>query len=142
MSESAVGEGEPGSSSSNSTINAVSLNDLLRFALELTGLAALAWFGLIVDAGVWSWIFAILFPILAAAAWGTFAVPGDPSRSGRAPLPVSGHVRLALELTFFGLATIALARVAGPPAALALAGVVIVHYAISHKRLRWLLSQT
>ena len=38
------------------TINAASLNDLLRFALELTGLAALAWFGLIVGAGVWSTI--------------------------------------------------------------------------------------
>jgi hypothetical protein len=50
----------------------------------------------------------ILIPLLAATAWGVFNVKGDPSRSGKAPVPVPGIVRLLLELAFFGSATLAL----------------------------------
>jgi hypothetical protein len=48
------------------------------------------------------YVLAIAVPIAAAALWGTFNVPNDPSRSGAAPLRVSGATRLALELSILG----------------------------------------
>lgn len=89
----------------------------------------------------WRYVLMIGVPALAAAAWGTFAVPGDPSRSGGAPVPVSGMVRLALEAAFFGFACWALYDAGATVSSLALAAVVIVHYVLSSERVRWLVSQ-
>jgi hypothetical protein len=72
--------------------------------------------------------------------WGVFAVPGDPSRSGRAPVPVPGAVRLLVEAAFFGAATAALVR-DGATWAIAFAGIVVVHYALSYDRVAWLLGR-
>ena len=80
-------------------------NLAVRFVLEITGLVALGWWGWNHADGVLRFVLALGIPVLAAAAWGTFAVPGDPSRSGRAPVPVSGIVRVLLELAFFASAT-------------------------------------
>lgn len=73
----------------------------LRFALEMTALLALGVWGSRQGEGVFSVVMALGVPILAAALWGTFAVPGDPSRSGKAPVPVTGIVRLVYEIVFF-----------------------------------------
>ena len=117
------------------------INLAVRFLLELAALAAV---------GVWGWkqsdswprfIWAIGLPLLLAAAWGTFAVPDDPSRSGGAPVPTSGMVRLALELAFFGLATWALYATGYTRLSLVFGGLVVVHYALSHDRIVWLLAQ-
>ena len=66
----------------------------LRFGLEL---AALAGFGIaawrLAD-GAWRWAAAIGVPLAAAVFWGVFNVPGDPSRSGEAPVVVPGVVPL------------------------------------------------
>jgi hypothetical protein len=110
------------------------VNLALRFLLELAGLAAL---------GVWGWqvqgvLAAAGAPLVAAAAWGVFNVPEDPSRSGQAPVRVPGLVRLALELAFFTGAVFALHGVA-PRLALAFAAIVVVHYAASYDRVAWLL---
>jgi hypothetical protein len=112
-------------------------NLALRFLLELAGLAAL---------GVWGWHAAgipgaIALPAGAAAAWVTFNVVGDPSRSGKAPVRVPGVVRLLLEAAFFGGAAFALHASGRPRAALALAAIVVVHYALSYDRLAWLVRQ-
>ena len=61
-------------------------NLALRFILELCALAALC---------VWGWqtyglIAAIVTPAAAAGLWGLFAVPDDPSRSGKTVVPVPG----------------------------------------------------
>jgi len=44
---------------------------------------------------------ALTLPIFAAAIWGIFAVPDDPSRSGNAPVIAPGLVRIVIELAFF-----------------------------------------
>jgi hypothetical protein len=75
----------------------------------------------------------------AAALWGVFAVPDDPSRSGGAPVPVPGAVRLFLEIGFFGLATWALHTTRVEMLSLALGGFVLLHYGISYERIGWLL---
>lgn len=116
------------------------LNLTVRFLLELSALFVL---------GLWGWqqredglrfVLAIGIPLLLAVLWGVFAVPNDPSRSGKAPVPVPGWLRLLLELAFFGLAVWALAGLGYSIAAWLLGLLVFVHYLVSYDRIRWLLS--
>ena len=109
-------------------------NLMLRFALELCALAALA---------MWGWltygiIAAIAAPVAAAALWGVFAVPDDPSRSGKTVVPVRGWLRLILELAILYGASWTLYSVDQVGLAAALAACVTCHYLISVDRLVWL----
>ncbi|TNE56036.1 MAG: DUF2568 domain-containing protein [Bacteroidetes bacterium] len=117
------------------------INLAFRFLLELTVLAA---------AGTWGWrqgegwsryLWAIGLPLLLAALWGTFAVPGDPSRSGSAPVPTNGMVRLALELAFFAFAAWVLYDMGYGRWGAAMGVLVVVHYVLSYDRVQWLLEQ-
>lgn len=115
------------------------LNLALRFLLELSALFALGRWGYHSAAGALRYLFALGVPLCAASAWGVFAVPGDPSRSGQAPVAVPGVVRLLLELAFFGFASWALARTDQARLGWTFAAVVLLHYALSYDRLTWLL---
>jgi hypothetical protein len=117
------------------------LNLAVRFILEMAGLVALGWWGWKQGEGVFRFMLALGIPILAAGLWGTFAVPDDPSRSGKARVPVPGIVRLVLELAFFAAATWSLVAI-GPTALAWIYGiVVIIHYALSYDRILWLIRQ-
>jgi len=59
------------------------INLMVRFLLELVALFGLGAWGWGRGAGVTKYLFASVIVLLAAAAWGTFAVPDDPSRSGK-----------------------------------------------------------
>ena len=115
------------------------LNLAFRFLLELAALAAIGYWGWAQHAGVWRFVLAIGLPLLAAALWGIFRVPGDASSSGRAPVAVPGAVRLLLELAFFALATWALFAAGQPVLAWILGLAVLLHYALSYDRVIWLL---
>lgn len=80
------------------------INLTVRFFLELTALIAMGFWGWNQREGALRFVLAFGIPIIAAAIWGVFAVPNDPSRSGSAPVPVPGMLRLALELIFFAFA--------------------------------------
>jgi len=84
-------------------------------------------------------LWVIGLPLVAAVLWGTFAVPDDPSRSGQAPVPTSGILRLLLELSFFAFATFALIASQQASSGWALAIVTLFHYAISYERTPWLI---
>ncbi|ESY72389.1 YrdB family protein [Mesorhizobium sp. M0051] len=116
-------------------------NLTLRFLLELAALLGLgiASWGLSHD--WWRWVAALAIPLVAAALWGTFAVLNDPSRSGRAPVPVPGAVRLVLELVilFAGAAGFYLAGQTTTGIVMAL--LIVISYAFSLDRLGWLLRQ-
>jgi drug/metabolite transporter (DMT)-like permease len=118
------------------------LNLAVRFVLEIAALVALGYWGFDRHEGVWRFVLGIGLPLLAAAAWGIFAVPGDRSRSGKAPVPIPGWVRSLLELAFFALAAWALCGAGKPILALVLAGITIVHYAASYDRVAWLASNS
>ena len=118
-----------------------SVNLVVRFLLELAALIAIGYWGWTQHEGFLQYLLAIGGPILAAVLWATFAVPDDPSRSGRAPVPVPGIVRLALELALFAFAAWALYDAGNSPLALILVAVVVIHYAISYDRIAWLLRQ-
>ncbi len=112
-------------------------NLLLRFILELITLAAF---------GIWGWInygwlMAICAPIVIAGLWGVFAVPDDPSRSGRALVPIPDLLRLILELAILYGAAWLLKSVEQGPLALALVVSVTFHYILSYDRLAWLARQ-
>ena len=117
------------------------LNLALRFLLEIAALVAIGHWGFGQHGGIWRFIIGIGGPVIAAAMWGTFAVPDDPSRSGRAPVPVPGLVRLVLELTLFSVAAWALHDAGSPTPALILAGITVVHYLLSYDRVTWLIQQ-
>jgi hypothetical protein len=80
-------------------------------------------------------------PALLVLLWVTFAVRDDPSRSGKAPVPVPGAVRLALELLVFGAGAAALAVERRWSLFGAFLVLLVVHHAGTLPRLRWLLRQ-
>jgi hypothetical protein len=98
----------------------------IYFLLELVALAAIAY-------GAWQIhpILGILAPILAATAWGVFRVPNEP---GKAPVAVSGLIRLLLEAAFFGIAVFLLYNAGQITLAIALGTVVLLIYALSYDR--------
>jgi hypothetical protein len=116
------------------------LNLVARFLLEIAALIALGYWGYQLAEGGLRYVLAGGIPLLAAAAWGIFAVRGDPSRSGKAPVPVSGLIRLMIEFAFFALAAFGMYSSGMQTLALMFAGAVAVHYAISMDRIRWLIA--
>ena len=70
----------------------------LRFLLELGALSGLGTTAWRLSDGAWRWVGAVALPVAAAVLWVTFNIPDDPSRSGEAPIEVSGATRLGIEL--------------------------------------------
>lgn len=117
------------------------LNLAFRFLLEMSALVAVGTLGWARFEGLSRWGLALGLPVLFMVLWGTFAVPDDPSRSGGAPVPVSGAVRLLLELGLFAGAAGALHLAGHTRPAMALAIAVVLHYALSWDRIAWLLER-
>jgi hypothetical protein len=115
------------------------LNLLLRIILEIFALISLGSWGWVQSGGWIRYLLAIGIPLGAAVLWGTFNVPDDPSRSGRAPVPVPGWFRLVLELAFFAFAAWGLYNVGSDLIAWIFTAVVLFHYAVSYDRILWLL---
>jgi hypothetical protein len=116
-------------------------NLAFRFVLEIAALVAVGRWGFRVTESWPRYLLVVSVPIMLAAAWGILAVPDDPSRSGNAPIPVAGGLRLCLELGIFALACWAFAASGARLAAWILAAAVVVHYALSYDRVIWLLSR-
>jgi hypothetical protein len=116
-------------------------NLLLRWFLDLAALASVGLWGWSSVTG-WSRPFvAVLLPLTMIAVLGIFAVPSDPIRSGYATVPVPGAVRLVLEAAAFAVACLALADLGHDHLAVGLAAGAAAHFAIAHRRVRWLLHQ-
>ena len=114
------------------------VNLALRFLLELAAISAMSVWGFSCGNGAARFIFAVAIPLAAAAVWGVFAVPGDPSRSGSAPVPIPGTLRLGLEICFFAFAVWCLFSTHHPTLAILLGSITAAHYAISYDRMGWL----
>jgi hypothetical protein len=116
-------------------------NLALRFLLEVVALLAIGWWGWSLSDNWWRFVLAVLFSLVAATMWGTFAVPDDPSRSGEAPVVVRGWIRLGLESAVFGTAALGLAAVGRGSFAVVFLVVVVAHYLVSIDRINWLLER-
>jgi len=121
-------------------MNHNSPNLILRFLLEVAALISLGMWGRSRSEGTIGILLMFLIPAIAAVLWGTFNVKGDPSRSGKAPVPVPGWVRLTLELVFFGVSAWTLADIQ-TSAGIVFGVIVVIHYLFSIDRIKWLLSQ-
>jgi len=117
------------------------INLAFRFLLELTALAVM---------GIWGWhfgtdwtrfVFAFVIPVFTAAIWGIFAVPNDPSRSGAAPVPVPGILRLVTELAIFACAIWMIYDLRYPLFSRLFGAAVVSHYLLSMDRILWLIQK-
>jgi uncharacterized protein DUF2568 len=117
------------------------INLAIRFLLELSALLAMGFWGWQQSDGVLRFIIAIGIPIIVGAVWGIFAVPNDPSRSGKAPIVIPGILRLVIELAVFALAIWALYDLKYVRLSWILGIIVTIHYITSYDRIRWLITQ-
>lgn len=116
-------------------------NLAIRFLLEIAALVCLGIWGWNQSDGWFRYVLAPGLPALIGAIWGIFAVPGDPSRSGNAPVPVHGFIRLILELIIFIMSIWALYDMNYERMALIFAILVLIHYLVSYDRILWLLKR-
>ncbi|MFX1559786.1 MAG: YrdB family protein [Promethearchaeota archaeon] len=118
----------------------IGANDGLRFILELWTLVAYGYWGVNQEFGLFNYVLMVLLPVIVAVLWGTFAVPNDPSRSGGAPIPVPGYVRLLLEVLILGFAGLAMYVEGLLYLSFIFLSLVIIHYILARERIGWLLS--
>jgi len=116
------------------------VNLAIRFLLEIAALFALGSWAWRQGSGWTRYVFAFGLVILVGAIWSTFAVPDDPSRSGSAPIPTLGIIRLFIELAIFASATWAIYDSGSVKLSWIFAAIVTVHYVISYDRILWLLT--
>ena len=112
-----------------------------RFLLEMTAFVIYGYWGWQASTGMLRYLLALGLPLAAAVLWGTFAVPGDPSRSGKAPIPIPGVLRLFLEIMFFSLAAYLLMITGREGLGWIFAGAVFIHYLLSYDRIWWMIKQ-
>jgi len=117
------------------------LNLAIRFALEVVAIVAFGIWGYRASNAFPDIILAILLPLLFAVLWGVFAVPNDPSRSGKTVVPTPGLIRLILELLLFGMATWMLFDLGYARIWWIFGAATVIHYASSYDRVAWLLKQ-
>lgn len=117
------------------------INLAIRFILELSTLLVVGVWGWRQSEGWFRFVLALGIPILFAVVWGIFAVPNDPSRSGGAPIPIPGMVRLLLELAFFAIGAWMLYQMGYPSLSLIFGTIIVVHYLVSYDRVSWLIQQ-
>jgi hypothetical protein len=117
------------------------INLIIRFLLELSALTAMGLWGWKQNDGWFRFILVLGIPIIAAIIWGVFNVPNDPSRSGEAPIVVSGIVRLVIELAFFTIAALALNDLGYIKLSWVIGILVVIHYIISYDRIIWLINR-
>ena len=115
------------------------MNLALRFLLEILALLAIGMWSYRLVPNGWKYILAALIPILVATAWGVFNVPGDPSRSGAAPVIVPVLIRLIIELAIFTFASWALFTTGHTQWSEIFSVIILIHYLISYDRVGWLL---
>ena len=113
----------------------------LRFGLEVGSLVAVGAWAYQLTAGAPNLLAAIGASLLLAVLWGSFAVKGDPSRSGNAPVPVPGVLRLAIELIVFGAGAASLATRGQWVWFGVFVAALLVHHLGTTERISWLLKQ-
>jgi hypothetical protein len=115
---------------------------LVRFAMELVAFGGLFWWGWTIgDGGIAGFLLGALFFLIAACLWGIFAVPNDPSRNPDPPIGIPGWLRLGLELAIFGIAACGIWLGGSRALAETLLTAVVLTYALTYDRARWLLQQ-
>ncbi|MFF2087441.1 DUF2568 domain-containing protein [Nocardia sp. NPDC058176] len=111
-----------------------------RFLLELVAIASFGVYGWRSFDSPWRYLLVVVLPVAAAALWGVFAVPDDPSRGGDVPVPVAGQVRLLVEVVVLFGGAAALWAAGLPRLALISAAVLVGYHLLAYDRVVWLLT--
>lgn len=114
-------------------------NLALRLGLELAALIGLGLAAWKLTSGLMRWAAAIAVPLAAAAIWGVFNVLDDPSRSGNAPIEVSGTTRLLIEVSILAAGAAAIWLAGRRDIGIAYTTLIVFHHAASTSRIDWLL---
>jgi len=114
------------------------INQGLRFGLELAALVAIG-NGAMTHWGLGGGAAAI---VVVLVVWAVFNVPGDPSRSGHAPIPVPGWLRLIIEVLIFAAAFFSLGQEGLITFSRWFGIFFLLHYLASWQRILWLLRAT
>lgn len=117
------------------------LNLILRFLLEVIAFLSPAFW---VASNTEGWIRLLSscsITLVLAAIWGVFAVPNDPSRSGKTVVNTPGWIRLILELAIFGFGGWCIWELGYEYPAYTYLAVVTIHNMMFWERNRWLLKQ-
>ena len=109
-----------------------------RFALEVIAVVFVGMWGSTFISGWPSFYMGVFCSFLFMLIWGLFNVPGDPSRSGKAPIAIPGKLRLILELLLFIWATVALENVAGMSFGIVYFVAVVAHNIHIKERTVWI----
>ena len=117
------------------------LNLAVRFALEVVAILTFGIWGFSLSELWIRYLLVILLPLGFAVLWGIFAVPNDPSRSGKTVVLTPGPIRLILELVLFGSATWMLLNLEYIKLGWIFGAIVFLHYVISYDRIGWLLKR-
>ncbi|WP_027136704.1 YrdB family protein [Gaetbulibacter saemankumensis] len=117
------------------------INLIIRFLLEFMALISVGMWGWKQSDGWLQFVLGIGIPIIFAIIWGIFAVPNDPSRSGTAPVPTPGIIRLIIELGLFTFAIWSVYDLGLTTLCVTFGIVVLLHYLASYDRIIWLLSR-
>ena len=117
------------------------INLAIRFLLELISLLAMGLWGYSLIDGWYRFLPAVGIPLIAGIFWGVFAVPDDPSRSGKTVVKTPGIVRLILELVFFYLGGWALFELGYIKMVWFYSATTLLHYILSYDRILWLIKQ-
>jgi hypothetical protein len=81
------------------------------------------------------------YSTLDADSEGEEGMPDEPSRCGRASVPIPGVLRPVLELSLFGFAVRALYDAGSLPLAMITPSITALHHALSYDRVTWLIRQ-
>ena len=115
---------------------AVNIGDAAQFAMELASLMGIGLIGWhLGNRGILGAILAVAFILLTGTVWGRFRTPGFVP-TGREPQnPVSGPVRIAIELTVYLVGIFGIWWSGREQTAMIVTGIMILTLIISYKRL-------
>src|SRR5580765_757158 len=94
-------------------------NLVLRFLLELSALAATAYWGFSTKSGVTQWVLGLGAPALVAVVWGLFVSP-------KARIELPHPAQFAIELLVWAAAALALAAAGQPVLGIVFAVVAVI----------------
>jgi len=110
------------------------LNLTLRFILEMVALFSVGLWGWVAFSGFWPYLLIWILPAAAAFLWANFRYPDEPLHPVEARYPISGKMRLLLELSLFGFAGWAFFSIGAIKAGFSFSFLFWLHYAFSYDR--------